>query len=258
MMRIFIPTAEFSLPVIVLLLFSLLTYAPCTAPFIVSMQQYCNNGMQFSAVRLTLHLFEAWMVWHILMAGGTWIIYAFLTGVVAILSIVGILEGKIKTIQTEANMNSCIKFYQRIQILQTLMNSFLRDRLLPVMMLFVPGIQVIAQYVTIDHHSDITMPGFLIFPLIGLNCGANNVLAFTLASFVNSGSEKVMATLRKKSSQLRGKKALMKRQLRGCTALQVKFGSNYIDRGTPLVVQTFCINQTASLTLIKEGKSIRY
>lgn len=54
----------------------------------------------------------------------------------------------------------------------------------------------------------------------------------------------------KKVPGLEGKK-LIRRQVKGCSMLKVKFGSNFIDRGTPLVIQNFCINQTVSLTLIK-------
>lgn len=166
---------------------------------------------------------------------------------------------KIEAIETEMDMNSCILFYRWIQILVKAYNSFLRDRILPSIMLCVPGIQVVTLYVTINHHSDITMPGFLIFPLLLLNAGVTNVLGLTLASFVNSVSKRVIESLRKRASRLRGrKKSLAKRQLRACSVLKIRFKSNFIDRGTPLVVQTFCFNQTVSLILIKEGKSMRY
>ncbi|OXA61760.1 hypothetical protein Fcan01_00411 [Folsomia candida] len=256
MMRIFIPTAEISLPVIALLQFLLLRYAPCTPPFIMSMQPKCTERARFSVVQLGVHVFEGWMFLHMLLAGGCWVIYALFTGIVSILSYFSILNRKIEAIETEANLNTSIQFYQRIQILEKSYNSFLRDRILPSMILCVPGIQIITQYVTLNHHSDIAMPGFLVFPLIAVNTGMTNVLAFTLAAFVNSASEKVMETLGKKASLLPGKKSLIKRRIRGCSVLKVKFGSNFIDRGTPLVMQTFCINQTVSLTLIKQGKSV--
>ncbi|OXA61761.1 hypothetical protein Fcan01_00410 [Folsomia candida] len=256
MMRIFIPAAEMSILVIAVLQFLLLTYVPCTPPFILSMQPKCTKTMGFGAVHLGVRIFEGWMVRHMMLAGGCWIIYALFTGIVSILSYFSILNRKIEAIKTEADLNMCIQFYQRIQILEKLYNSFLRDRILPSLMLCVPGLQVITQYVTINHYSDIAMPGFLAFPMIAVNCVVTNVLAFTLASFVNSASEEVMKSLGRKMRGFSGKKALIKRQIRGCAVLKVKFGSNFIDRGTPLVVQTFCINQTVSLTLIKQGKTV--
>ncbi|OXA64469.1 hypothetical protein Fcan01_00363 [Folsomia candida] len=212
MMRIFIPAGEISLSAVALLQFLLLRYAPCTPPFIMSMQPNCTNRAGFSAVQLGVHLFEGWMFWHMMMAAGCWFVHVFFTGILSLLSYFKILNRR-------SNL-------------------------------------IIAQYVTINHYSDIAMPGFLAFPLIAVNCLTTNVVVFTLAAFVNSASEKVMESLGKKAGGLSGKKLLIKRQIRGCSVLKVKFGSNFIDRGTPLVMQTFCINQTVSLTLIKQGKKV--
>ncbi|OXA64115.1 hypothetical protein Fcan01_00282 [Folsomia candida] len=246
MMRIFIPAGEISLPTVALLQFLLLRYVPCTPPFILSMQPNCKNKAGFIVVQLGVHMFEGWMFWHMMLAGGCWVIYVLFTGIVSILSYFSILnnhrnQGRLEHVYSILSADSNLG-----KILQ----------ILPSIMLCIPGIQIITLYVTLNHHSDIAMPGFLVFPLIAVNCGMNNVLAFTLASFVNSASEKVMESLAKKASGLSGKKSLIKRQIRGCSVLKVKFGSNFIDRGTPLVVQTFCINETVSLTLIKQGKTV--
>ncbi|OXA61754.1 NADH-ubiquinone oxidoreductase chain 2 [Folsomia candida] len=205
MMRICIPAAEISLFVIPALQFLLLRYAPCTPPFIMSMQPNCKKRTGFSAIQLGIHLFEGWMFRHMMLAAGCWVIYALFVGILSILSYVKILNGKLENIETEAHLNICIQFYQRIQILEKSFNAFLRDRLLPSLMLCAPGIQILAQYVTLNHHSDIAVPGFLVFPLMGVN-GV------------------VTESLEKKASQLSGKKALIKRQIRGCTVLKANAG----------------------------------
>ncbi|OXA43273.1 hypothetical protein Fcan01_21973 [Folsomia candida] len=121
------------------------------------------------------------------------------------------------------------------------------------MLFCAPGVQLIAQYVCINHHAEIAMPGFLLFPLIGGDAGITNVLVFTLASYINIASERALQGMKDKIRLLESKRFMIK-QLRACSVLKVKFGSNFIDRGTPLVIQNFCISQTVTLSLIKSGQ----
>lgn len=153
-------------------------------------------------------------------------------------------------------MDACIRLYKCIQVLEKSFNDFLMIRIVPALLIFSPGLQLIVQYVCINHHRDIPMPGFLVFPLIGGDAGINNILVFTLASGINIASERAIQGMRNKVIGLEQGK-LLRRRLRGCSVLKVKFGSNFIDRGTPLVIQNFCINQTVALTLIKSSKAAR-
>ncbi|OXA62512.1 PAB-dependent poly(A)-specific ribonuclease subunit PAN3 [Folsomia candida] len=93
LMRIFIPTAGISLMGAPILQVLLLIFAPCTPPFIMSMRPDCKDLAGFSVTQLGLHLFEGWMFLHMLMAGGTWIIYVFFTGIVSLLTYFRILKG---------------------------------------------------------------------------------------------------------------------------------------------------------------------
>lgn len=97
------------------------------------------------------------------------------------------------------------------------------------------------------------MPGFLVFPMILFDAVIVNMLTITLASNVHKESVKLLRVMAKNAIG-QGQYAVTKRQLRACTLLKIKFGSNFIDRGTPLVIQTFCLNQTVSLGLIRSNK----
>lgn len=133
------------------------------------------------------------------------------------------------------------------------MNAFLKDRLLPGIMICSPLMQTAGMYVSINLHGEISMPGFLLFPIIAIDTGITNILVFTMASAVHNVSHRALTSLRRNSMKLPGMK-LSKRQMMAFSNLKIKFGSNFIDRGTPLVMQNFCINQTMSLTLIKSGR----
>lgn len=54
-----------------------------------------------------------------------------------------------------------------------------------------------------------------------------------------------------------GRRSALIKGAKACTVLKIKFGSNFIDRGTPLVIQKFCLDQTMSLVLIDESSMER-
>lgn len=119
------------------------------------------------------------------------------------------------------------------------------DRILPALMIIVPSMQVIVQYVCVVHHDDIAMPGFLVFPLMGVDAIASNLLIYTFASFVHNDSEKLVKSLERKFFQgsTKWSRSFVKRMIKSLTVLKIKFGANFIDRGTPLIVQNFCITR---------------
>ncbi|OXA42127.1 hypothetical protein Fcan01_23150 [Folsomia candida] len=122
----------------------------------------------------------------------------------------------------------------------------------------VPTIEIITLFVVINFYQEIPLPGFLAFPVHGMNTTMCNIVAFTLASLVHNVSERTLIALKNRIVTInlsRGRKgSIINRKLKVYSVLKVKFGSNYIDRGTPLVIQNFCINQTMSLTLVKANK----
>ncbi|OXA47836.1 hypothetical protein Fcan01_17249 [Folsomia candida] len=92
-----------------------------------------------------------------------------------------------------------------------------------------------------------------IFPVIQLEATLNNIVIFTLASWVFNSSIKSLKKLDGTTLQF-VRRSVIRKKLKACGTLKIKFGSNFIDSGTPLVIQNFCLNQTMSLILMKEGK----
>ncbi|OXA61399.1 Light-independent protochlorophyllide reductase subunit B [Folsomia candida] len=154
------------------------------------------------------------------------------------------------------NKEECIHLYRSMQILEKIFNDFVRERVLPAILFCTPAVQVVGMYVGINLQSEIAMPGFLVFPLIGVDAAVCNILVVTMASWIYKRSQKLILLLKKRAARIPSQKALIKRQIRSCSEMRVKFGSNFIDRGTPLVIQNFCINQTMTLTLITAKRDI--
>lgn len=122
-----------------------------------------------------------------------------------------------------------------------------------------PAVEVVAQFVCIQLHDKIPMPGFLVFPMMGVDALIVNVLVFTLASWINTRSEDILIQFGKRLNTMKlssMEQKIVKKAIKSCLTMSIKFGSNFIDRATPLVIQHFCINQAVSLILIKSRYDI--
>ncbi|OXA49640.1 hypothetical protein Fcan01_15394 [Folsomia candida] len=210
-MKVIICLIEIGIFLYPLLIFLLLRFIPCTPPFILSTLQNCGQDPLRYGV-----------------------------------------EEEILRIQNDNDITACIRLYRYIQILEKSFNAFIIERIVPLLISCIPAIQISGLYVCITMHGEIGLPGFAIFPLMVIAAGINNILVITLASMVNISSQRVLDTLTQKVVGFqRGKRILHLKELRACGVLKIKFGSNFIDRGTPLAMQNFCISQTVSLCLVK-------
>lgn len=162
---------------------------------------------------------------------------------------------KILETATTTGHESCVQRYRMIQLIEKIMNAFLMEKVAPSLVCGMPLLQIVLQYVTITMYGGIAMPVFLMFPMTMVNAIVNNILIFTLASWVFNSSVKSLKKLEMRILQCT-RRSVIRKQLKSCGRLKIKFGSNFIDSGTPLVIQDFCFNQTMSLILISEGKQI--
>jgi hypothetical protein len=118
------------------------------------------------------------------------------------------------------------------------------------MLIIAPWAQIFSQYVCLKLHSQIPIHLFILFLLLCLNCWVHNIFVFTLSSWIHNESHDVLH-LWKNYSGKRNRKSGIKKQIKACTVLKIRFGSNYIDRCTALVIQNNVLNMTISLLLLK-------
>lgn len=95
--KILVILCEVTVITIPMLQFALLTYAPCTSPFILSMLPKCRQITKSShwlenSVIVLIHIFESWMCFHMMLAGTAGIIFVFFVGMVCLLGYLRILE----------------------------------------------------------------------------------------------------------------------------------------------------------------------
>ncbi|OXA41510.1 hypothetical protein Fcan01_23664 [Folsomia candida] len=252
LIKLLVAICELSLLCLPILQFVLLLYAPCMSPFTLSMLPNCEH-ITLSGhwlVVVWIHVFETWMSYHMVFSVSVGIVYSFFVNIVCLLSYHRILEREIGKIRDTHDMKNCLKLYRQIQVLEKSLNAVLKDSILPSFVLGAPLIQIVSMFVCINLHEEIEMPGFVMFPMMWLDAIWANVFVFTLASCIHNVSKKLLQEIKNTGVWIENEKRLMKREMVAMSRLKIKFGSNFIDRTTPLTIQNFCWSRTMTLTLI--------
>ncbi|OXA61323.1 hypothetical protein Fcan01_00813 [Folsomia candida] len=101
-MKFFLMLSETTVVLFPVIQLLLLTYSPCTPPFIMSIFPNCEEIMEYSQAKgwsdikgwlsMVVHGFEVWMTVHMVYAGNIWLTYIVITGIVCILEYLRILE----------------------------------------------------------------------------------------------------------------------------------------------------------------------
>lgn len=117
--------------------------------------------------------------------------------------------------------------YHYVQVLDKSFNAFVTERIVPMLISFLPAIQISALYVCITMHGEITLPGFAVYPVMVVSAVINNILLISLASMVNIISQRVLNTLAQNNLGCqRGRRVLLRKELRACGLLKIKFGES--------------------------------
>lgn len=137
--------------------------------------------------------------------------------------------------------------YRSVQILEAQLNDYSRIRVLPAFMSGGPFVEVLSLFVLIKLHDQIPLPGVVLF-LEGFITAASALIVYeTVAAIVNTKSVRIIGAW--KGQFCRSK--IKRREVTSLKPLMIKFGSSFIDKGTPLITQNFCITQTVSMLLMK-------
>lgn len=143
-------------------------------------------------------------------------------------------------------LSSRISIHRSLQVLEKQINQTLCTRVILATMMGAPINQIFCSYVLIKFWSYLPSAGFLTYPFAIFICVMSVVIFESLAAQMCIKSmDQCMNWLKEK-----GISYVSRRKIRSLQALRIKVGSNFIDRGTALVTQNFCINQTVSLLLM--------
>jgi hypothetical protein len=211
-------------------------WIPCKPPFLSSLI-FCHEKYKYSVIRLAIVLFE-FSLWHQFVLGAA--IYIF--NMVVSLSFLWLqVDSHVKSIGHDFGS------YRKLQVLEKIINSFMRNRLLPLFAWMYPIFEIILLYIVIKlfHSTDSDSIKILMFAFMYFGVTVFTVGIFSAAAKVHNLSKEWI----KWSKQ--GCKNKMERRIhKSIIPLRLYFGNNYVDTLTPCVIQDFCARQTASLLLL--------
>lgn len=223
------------------LLVAILTIVlPCKIPFVGGML-LCGRPKTIATTAMTLFLALMEFVVMLTMFLGTFQYtgYTLLTGIFILYTECGsFLARKFDNFEL-----SFLK-YMELQVLEKLVNGAIRGRILLVVFLMMPVLQILSCFGFLMLLKGSVLNSTIFFALY-FDC-----VCFTLL-ILNSSAKLFINTRAWMSHLTPTKDKTNRRIMRSLTPLKIQFGNNFVDALTPLVFQQFCATQTASLLVLK-------
>lgn len=159
----------------------------------------------------------------------------------------------VKATNQEKQTNSqeqTIRMYRSLQLLEIGLNDAIKGQIVPAMIGVCPWLQVFSLFVSINFYREIPLPGYAVFPMLFVDALLCNLIIGTLAGQINL-TERVLADMKRQLKRY-AVRSWYRKELLACAPLRIKFGQNFIDKGTPLVIEDFCFDQTVNLILLED------
>ncbi|OXA48490.1 hypothetical protein Fcan01_16540 [Folsomia candida] len=206
----------------------LLVKFPCAPPFLGSMLTYCRNAADGEHkmpcfVRICIQIAEFFMFCQVSVAAAFYISYVLFPGIICMWDYIRVVDN------------------WELRIIGILNNLVNQTRVLPACALGFPAIQFVSSYVCIRLHENIPPAAFIMFP----------TAYFDGLARVYSGSEELLKKWRRTFPNL-GRKSAIRKTFVSFPPLKVRIGGNFVEASTPLVVQDFCVRNTASMLMLSQ------
>ncbi|OXA38376.1 hypothetical protein Fcan01_26836 [Folsomia candida] len=135
------------------------------------------------------------------------------------------------------------RLYRGLKILTSRLNFLFRGLILPAILLYAISCNVLGTYLTVSINSGIFEElRNAVFPLFAVETGLTILVLGRVGGLIHKRSKKCVLLLGRDKS----------RMAKSCHPLKIKFGTNFIDSSTPLVIICFCAKNTARLLLLEE------
>ncbi|OXA47361.1 hypothetical protein Fcan01_17728 [Folsomia candida] len=242
-------------------------HSPCAPPFIGSLSPYCSARVWTEPpilVRSTWMLAEVWFWQQTTYDGTLYIMYALIVPIGGMLDYLQYFQRitthgrsnvrkNVKATNQEKQTNSqeqTIRMYRSLQLLEIGLNDAIKGQIVPAMIGVCPWLQVFSLFVSINFYREIPLPGYAVFPMLFVDALLCNLIIGTLAGQINL-TERVLADMKRQLKRY-AVRSWYRKELLACAPLRIKFGQNFIDKGTPLVIEDFCFDQTVNLILLED------
>lgn len=208
---------------------------PCKPPLFGSFL-LCRIG----PVRILLGAMEHGIATQIVMGGFHHSVFCKISGLV-------LLWGKCQNVIKSAKKDEerkLVKGYRELQVQEKIHNFIYKAKTLPVSVFATPLIQILSgfTFVVLLHNANLFQ--LAIFLVIYLGSMMFSMIVLSSAASIYVKTEEWINDLKL------GKNKYFRRVHKSFRPLRLEFDNNYVDRLTPLVIQEFCMTQTASLLLL--------
>lgn len=147
---------------------------------------------------------------------------------------------------SHVSLTTRAKLYRNLQILEKQLNRTLSTRVIPAILVVVPAVEIFCTFVVIKLLRFLPSEEFYTYPYATFICVTVLMVFETFAAQLFVNSEQLCTDWLKEPGLTR----LNRRRIRSLQPMRIKVGSNFVDRGSALITQDFCINQTVSLLLM--------
>jgi ABC-type uncharacterized transport system fused permease/ATPase subunit len=146
--------------------------------------------------------------------------------------------------------------YKKLQVFEKILNPAIRNRIFPVIALYLPVIQLVLGFVVIKLFHSIDSPDSENISFLNLRTGlflfiyvmilSFNLILGTAASKINTLSKSWI----NKTCKRNCKSKLTRKMAKSLLPLRLYFGSNYMSNLTPLKIQDFTARRTITSLLV--------
>lgn len=138
---------------------------------------------------------------------------------------------------------------KHLKILESQFNKCFRTTFHPGMYFFCCFFNIIATFLCVSVGSRLFSEiGNWMFVIVFFN-SLVVILIFGYLSGVVNQKSKMGINLLKRQRQVNLDRKIFRREIASCAPIKIRFGNNYVDRKTPLVMMTFCIKMATKLLL---------
>lgn len=213
---------------------------PCQLPFIGSILLNSCSGWtnDFVMIRLGLSVFEFVNTALVLVPPIPYILFVLVSAIMLLWNECAMAHGDQSTMK-----------YRNLQVLEKLVNSCVRYRILPVLTGVCPIVQIFAGYIITKFHSSMKISHLVFIMIMDYFCTLYSVMVLTAAGSIYAKSSGWIEKAKNACSKDKEKK-IRRREIRSMMPIRIWFGSNFVDTLTALVIEDFCIGQIISLLLM--------
>ncbi len=222
-----------------------LTIKPCTPPLLGSVlipAGYCSVPLSSSffsiIIRVPIILLEMFILVFSAVNGSFYMVYVLMAGLIYVLQ----ETDKVSTIHNQGGFFE----YRKLQVLEQHLNSCIRSFIFPSIAFVVPCTQIVAAFAICRLHNSMETSMLIFLMVVFSETFCINILLFSGAKKAHIQSEKWLL----KMWELNRKDKIQRRVVKSMLPLRMWFGSNWVDRMTPMVIQQFCSIQTSNLLLV--------